>query len=110
MSTSGVLLVRTKENVECCLVYSITTLEDGSSPKSPVVKNGNCNRHLFVFNFQLTFQEYVDNVVQAQDGRGLCVEGWQYVVEGNVIEAYIYTHICMYILLIYYHIIVFIDF
>ena len=82
------LLVRSKQNAHCCLTDSISKSEDGTGYyKWPMVDfDGTCNG-----GFRKPFQQWVDDFVGFwfQSGRGLCVEGWKYVVEGDPTQEYV---------------------
>ena len=84
-STSGVILERAKENVDCCLTQSIFASEDGQSVRWPRVhRDGQCRG-----GGKLTFQQWIDDTVNyyETDNLGLCVEGWRYVVKGTLIKT-----------------------
>ena len=84
-STSGVILERTNDNVDCCLTQSILRSEDGQSFRRPQVHwDGKCRGGL-----KRTFQQWIDHTVKHYEttNLGLCVEGWRYVVKGTLIKT-----------------------
>ena len=87
MSNSGVMLAKAKENDECCKENSISTTEDGTNIRWPLVslRQGGCYGGV-----SKSFQQWVDDVVESYPQDGLCIDEWLYVksfmsTSGNVL-------------------------
>ena len=82
-STSGVHLDRAPHNEDCCLTNSISTSEDGTYARWPIVVGQTL---LCGGNHRKTYQQWIDYA--AQGGYGLCFEGWLYIVRGIYVKGY----------------------
>ena len=76
-STTGVHLGRAPQNEDCCLTNSISTSEDGTDVRWPIVvpQAAGCGG-----GYRNTYQQWIDSA--ARKGYGLCFEGWLYIIKG----------------------------